>query len=209
MFFFTSDLHFGHNKDFIFKARGFNTVEEMNEEILKNINSRVDKDDTLFILGDIYLNSDEGAEYFKRINCENIHIILGNHDTNNRVIKLFKTFPYNDLSCITNISYADVIKWGKYSFYLSHYPTITTTISKHLNTSLINLFGHTHQTKKFYMTETGNVIPWMYNVGCDAHNCTPVSINEIIADCRTEFQKYTAERDKEQKEKENGNICNE
>lgn len=194
MFYFISDLHFGHDKDFVFKARGFNTVEEMNEKILENINSRVDKDDTLFILGDIYLNSDEGAEYFKRINCKNIHIILGNHDTNNKVAKLFGAGK------ITDVGYADVIKWGKYSFYLSHYPTITAKESKHLSTSLINLFGHTHQTEKFYITESGDIIPWMYNVGCDAHNCMPVSIEEIITDCRIEFQKYTAERDKIQKE---------
>lgn len=203
MFYFISDLHFGHNKDFVYKARGFNTVEEMNEKILENINSRVGKDDTLFVLGDIYMTGEENAEYFKRINCENIHIILGNHDTHNKVMNLFGTGK------ITDVSYADVIKWKKYSFYLSHYPTITTKESKHLSTSLINLFGHTHQTEKFYITETGKVIPWMYNVGCDAHNCMPVSIEEIIADCRIEFQKYAAERDKNKKEEENGNLCNE
>ena len=29
----TSDLHFGHNKDFVVSARGFSTVEAMNEAI--------------------------------------------------------------------------------------------------------------------------------------------------------------------------------
>ena len=35
MIWFTSDLHLGHDKDFIVKARGFETVEEMNAEIVK------------------------------------------------------------------------------------------------------------------------------------------------------------------------------
>ena len=29
--FVTSDLHFGHDREFIWKARGFNSVQEMNE----------------------------------------------------------------------------------------------------------------------------------------------------------------------------------
>ena len=32
--FVTSDCHFGHDRDFIWKARGFDSVEEMNENIV-------------------------------------------------------------------------------------------------------------------------------------------------------------------------------
>lgn len=39
--YFTSDTHFGHNKEFVFKERGFNSVEEMNAAIIKNWNSVV------------------------------------------------------------------------------------------------------------------------------------------------------------------------
>ena len=31
----TSDLHFGHDREFIWKARGFNSIEEMNETIIQ------------------------------------------------------------------------------------------------------------------------------------------------------------------------------
>ena len=36
--FITSDLHFNHDKDFIWKERGFSNVNEMNEAIVKNWN---------------------------------------------------------------------------------------------------------------------------------------------------------------------------
>ena len=59
-----------------------------------------------------------------------------------------------------------------------HYPTITANYdddkpwAQHL---CMPLFGHTHQEQPFY-----NNNPYMYNVGMDAHNCTPISIEEII-----------------------------
>ena len=47
-----------------------------------------------------------------------------------------------------------------------------------LKDCLINLYGHTHQTTKFY-----NEMPFMYNVGLDCHQNKPISIDEIISDC--------------------------
>ena len=46
---------------------------------------------------------------------------------------------------------------------------------------IICLYGHTHQGNKFFtIGEEEN--PFMYNVGVDAHDCTPVSIEEINKD---------------------------
>lgn len=33
---FTSDLHFGHNKSFLYEPRGFNSIEEHDATIIKN-----------------------------------------------------------------------------------------------------------------------------------------------------------------------------
>ena len=41
MIYFTSDLHIGHDRDFIWKERGFSSVEKHNEEILKRWNEVV------------------------------------------------------------------------------------------------------------------------------------------------------------------------
>ena len=53
--FLTSDLHFGHNKEFIYKVRGFNSIEEMNEAIIERWNSVVNNDDDVYVLGDLML----------------------------------------------------------------------------------------------------------------------------------------------------------
>lgn len=45
--FFTSDLHFNHDREFVWGDRGFKIVEEMNEAIVLNWNSVIDEDDTV------------------------------------------------------------------------------------------------------------------------------------------------------------------
>jgi hypothetical protein len=40
---------------------------------------------------------------------------------------------------------------------------------------LINLYGHTHQQNKFYMS-----MPYMFHVGMDSNNCTPVLLDDAI-----------------------------
>ena len=44
---FTSDLHFNHDKEFVWKVRGFENVEQMNEAIISRFNSRVQPEDTV------------------------------------------------------------------------------------------------------------------------------------------------------------------
>ena len=49
--FLTSDLHFNHDREFVWKVRGFTSVQEMNETIVKNWNSVVNPDDDVYVLG--------------------------------------------------------------------------------------------------------------------------------------------------------------
>ena len=53
----TSDLHLGHDREFIWKARGFNSIQQMNETIVETWNRTVDDDDDIYILGDVMLGS--------------------------------------------------------------------------------------------------------------------------------------------------------
>ena len=53
MIWFTSDLHLGHRAAISMCERPFETVEEMNEILIRNFNSCVKKNDTVYILGDI------------------------------------------------------------------------------------------------------------------------------------------------------------
>lgn len=171
--FFTSDTHFCHNQDFLFSPRGFSSVEEMNEAIVERWNSIVKPEDIVYHLGDTMLNDNEkGIEYFKRLNGT-IYLIFGNHDTDAR-----KNLLYSELAGkIIGGWYATLIKFNKLSLYLSHYPTLTANYDdKHFNQHVINLHGHVHSIIPWIDVEN----PFMYDVGMDAHNCTPIHIDEII-----------------------------
>lgn len=172
---FTSDLHLGHDKEFVWKERGFENVQQMNEAIVKRLNSKVAPEDTLYILGDVMLGDNSiGEKYFSQINGKKI-IIIGNHDTNAR-IEIYKKY-------VERIVYADKIKYAKHLFYLSHYPTLTTNYDNTVTgKAVINLFGHTHQKENFfkYNDDMLHVNPFMYHVGVDSHDCYPVNIIDII-----------------------------
>lgn len=164
----------------------------MNKVIIKNINDIVGEDDILYILGDLMLSDTEtGIKYINQIKCKDIRVILGNHDSGNR-INLYLTVCPN----ITSVDYAYLLKYHKMMFYLSHYPTITRTPDDKPNKQgIVCLHGHTHQTFNFY-----NDNFYMYHVGLDSHNLRPISIDEIIEDIRKEKEKYNNLKMKEGKE---------
>ena len=47
MIYFSSDLHLQHSKDFIYKYRGFESVDSMNDTIIKNFNQVITNEDDL------------------------------------------------------------------------------------------------------------------------------------------------------------------
>lgn len=52
MVYFTSDLHFYHEKIIKHTQRPFHTVEEMNKALIKNWNDKISSADEVYILGD-------------------------------------------------------------------------------------------------------------------------------------------------------------
>lgn len=166
----TSDWHFGHDREFVWKARGFNSVEEMNEYIINAHNAVIQPEDEVYVLGDLMLgDSEKGIECIKRMNGK-LHVVRGNHDTDAR----WKM--YAELSNVVEQSNAIILKYNKHHFYMSHYPTLTGNLEKEsLKQMTLNLYGHTHQTSNFYMD-----MPYMYHVGVDSHNCAPVLLDDII-----------------------------
>jgi len=62
-------------------VRDFDTIEDMNEAMINNINLHVKENDILFHMGDWSFGGIENITEFRyRINCKNIHLITGNHD---------------------------------------------------------------------------------------------------------------------------------
>lgn len=168
----TSDFHFGHDREFVWKARGYSSVEEMNEIQIEKFNSLVQSDDTVYILGDLMLgNNDEGIKCLKRLNG-NKYFIRGNHDTDVRV----NLYMDEQNANIGFLGDATTLKYRKYYFYMSHYPTMTGNLQREsLHQMTLNLYGHTHQTTNFYQD-----MPFMYHVGVDSHDGYPVLLDDII-----------------------------
>lgn len=175
--FFTSDTHFCHRQSFLWQPRGFMNADEMNEAIIDNWNKIIKPNDIVYHLGDTMLNDNEkGIECFKRLNGQ-IFLIFGNHDTSNRINALFEACRHKVLGGW----YAYVIKHGRLSIYLSHYPTLTANYDeKHFSQHVISLHGHTHQKTNFLNPKN----PFLYHIGLDSHNNTPVHIDAVINDIR-------------------------
>lgn len=114
MIYFTSDQHLGHPAIISMQNRPFRDIEDMNRTIINNYNSIVHKDDTVYILGDIYhrLPVDTANDLIAELKGRKI-LATGNHDKkyHQRLfegIYDFKTVSLN----------------GKY-FTLMHYPMLS------------------------------------------------------------------------------------
>lgn len=183
----TSDLHFGHDREFIWKARGFNSIKEMNEVIVQKWNAVVSAEDDAYILGDVILGDPSNIEYVERLNGK-LHIVLGNHDTANR------EKMYRELSNVVEVAEVGIrLKYKKHHFVLTHYPMMTGNLEKEsLKQMSLNLYGHTHQVSNFY-----NDMPFMYHVGVDSHDCYPVLLDNIIEEMYAKVKECVAFLDEE------------
>lgn len=175
--FVTSDLHFGHDREFVWGARGFKSIEEHDAEIIKRWNEVVTAEDDVYILGDLMLGDNaHGIHCLSQLNGK-LHILTGNHCTSTRQ-KLYHTLE----NMVEFCSCATTIKYKKKQLYLSHYPTITSNMEANPHQAVFNLYGHTHQTTNFY-----NGQPFMYHVGVDSHNCYPVLLDDAITEIKNEI----------------------
>lgn len=180
MVFVTSDTHFCHDKEFLWKGRGFSSVEEMNEALVKRWNKVVKNTDTVYHLGDVMLTDNKkGLEYVRRLHGK-IILITGNHDTDLRLKLLLAERN------ISGEGLAFRFKYDQTPFYVSHFPTIAATMDKKkFSQHIIGLHGHTHNKTPWIDPKN----PFMYDVGVDAHNLTPVSLLEVIADIKRKWEK--------------------
>ena len=171
----TSDLHLGHDREFIWKARGFTSVDEMNETIVQKWNETVSTEDDVYILGDVILGDPDNIEYVKRLNGK-LHIVLGNHDTSNRE-KMYRGLPN-----VVEVAEVGIrLKYKKHHFVLTHYHMMTGNLDdkdKGLKARIINLCGHSHTIDKYQDMDKGII----YHCEGDAHDCYPILIDDIIQD---------------------------
>lgn len=163
--FFISDTHFGHANIIKFCDRPYNSVEEMDEDMIKRWNEVIPpgKKAVVFVLGDFSFRGAPASEYLERLNGD-IRIIPGNHDK-------VKDIP-SDTLCHDIVS----LTYGEQKFILCHYPMTCWLAMEH---GSIHLFGHIHNTEEHNMKCKN--LGEAYNVGADLLNFAPKQLDEIIA----------------------------
>ncbi len=143
---FSSDFHLGHSNIAGPKTsswrdgyRDFDSVQEMNQEILKNINKYVKWDDTLYFLGDFCFGGHKNTPgYRDQINCQTIHVVRGNHDG--------KIDSYKDkFTSIQDVLTLDIDGKGnpKRTIFMSHYAH-RVWLGSHKG--VIHLYAHSHNS---------------------------------------------------------------
>lgn len=164
--FVASDWHLNHNKPFIYKARGFKNVQEHNEEIIKRHNSIVLPDDIVYVLGDCSLgtNIEENIEYIKSMNGKK-YLAIGNHDSDAKIK------AYKEANLFEDIQFAYRIRFKKYEYLMTHYPTLVSNGED--PKPVWNIHGHDHDFTIFH--DYGH----NYDVCMEAHNCYPISLDQI------------------------------
>lgn len=171
-YWFFSDTHYDHanicaatskwdEKDI--NCRDFKSLEEMNTSLVKAINDTVGANDVAVFLGDFSFNGIQNIWNFrKQINCQNLWLVLGNHDEKIRDNKVLPNCHWNSTKNIiedgppkgpeNEVSAMDlfqlIIPQGyifsiekDIYFVLSHYPWEQWEGMKE---GYIHLHGHTH-----------------------------------------------------------------
>jgi calcineurin-like phosphoesterase family protein len=78
-----SDLHIGHDRDFIWEARGFKSCASHDSFILETWASTVRYDDNLIFVGDVLMGKDKmqrAHRLFAELPFKTLTWFLGNHD---------------------------------------------------------------------------------------------------------------------------------
>ena len=105
--------------------------------MLDRINETVGEKDTLYILGDFTFRGGKPIEYRSRINCKDVHLILGNHDRR----KDYEVFRDGTVSGFASVQDVKEVVYCNQRIYLSHYAARVWPAS-HKGSYM--LYGHSH-----------------------------------------------------------------
>lgn len=156
-----SDCHFGH-RNILKYRKDFSSVEEHDNLILENILSTTTKRDTLWMLGDMFFDSEVLNNYgnILRKHVGYCHLILGNHDTDNAKRAFNVGYMWNLFDSVRAL-YPHKGAW------LSHCPLHPSELR-----GKINIHGHVH---------TQTIPDERYvNVCCENTGYAPVKYQDIL-----------------------------
>jgi calcineurin-like phosphoesterase family protein len=157
-------------------ARKFDSLQDMNQRLVDNINNMVGEDDILIHLGDWSFGGFDKIEEFRsQINCKNIHLTFGNHDhhierNKEGVQRLFSSVQhYLELEVVRPLTKS---MNEKFKFVCMHYPIASW---HNMNQEVIHLHGHVHLPAHLRIAE-GKAM----DVGVDGNGLEPLSLDEIV-----------------------------
>ena len=175
MIYYIGDTHFGHANVIKHDGRPFETVEEMDEAIIRNWNRRVQKDDDVYVLGDFCFRNTESCSWYLQKLKGRKHLIVGNHDS-----KLLK--DEKALSMLDSVDHMTVIRDNGKQITLCHYPMASWDGSHH---GSWHIYAHIHNNDgpvTRYMFSLSHAV----NAGCMIHYYAPVTFEELV----TNYQNY-------------------
>jgi Predicted phosphoesterase or phosphohydrolase len=174
--FLTADPHFGHAKMIEDGLRNFSSVDEMNQALISNWNKVVNPKDVVWIIGDFAfsMTEEQVAEIFHSLNGR-LRLVLGNHDLDNKgeIKRGLKKLPWEKIAMRAEI------KHGDQRIILDHYAGLTWS-ADHYGSYLA--YGHSH----------GRLpgLPGAIDVGMDAQNYRPISVEEFVAQADASVRNY-------------------
>ena len=168
--FYIADTHFGHGNIIRLCNRPFLTVNEMNETLIHNWNSRVGKDDIVYIVGDFAFKSAEHpVGILSQLNGRKV-LIKGNHDGRNLKDPVFRRHfeeicerkTINDNNRMVVIDHFPLIEWD--GFFRGSYL----------------VYGHIHNNVSNYAYKALYCLDTALNAGVDINQFMPVTLDELI-----------------------------
>lgn len=145
------------------------SVDEMDNVLFENINSTVGKGDLLYILGDFAFAKTFNIlkEFRDRINCPNVHLILGNHDR-------FPETKYRKL--FDSVEKIKEMHISGQRITLSHYPLASWNGAFN---GAICLHGHCHGRIEQWKKECLPGLP-LIDTGVDLYDYKPIMLEDVI-----------------------------
>lgn len=171
---YSADWHLGHKNIIKYANRPFQSVDEMNEELVRRWNERVSPTDTAYMLGDFaFLPAEKAHRFLTRLHGS-IFLVPGNHDS--REIVALRDDPAQGLKGWSDASPLHEIIDGKDKVVLCHFCMRVWNRAHH---GALHLFGHSHGNMK--EGESSQCL----DVGVDCWDYRPVSLREIKAKMAT------------------------
>lgn len=167
---FTADLHLGHTGIISLTNRPFSSVQEMDEVLLRNWNEKVHKNDTVYILGDLFFrNTVPASDYLEEMRGTK-HLIIGNHDKG--------WMKKTDLNrYFESVQLMSEINDGSHVISLCHYPMFAWNRC-HKGAYLAH--GHIHNNCNGEYWPLLQQMPNALNAGVDINGYAPVTFNEMV-----------------------------